>query len=99
MGKKTAGARVVRRAGPAARAPDWRDNAACAHEDPELFFPESGPGVTRPETIVAKRICGGCPVRVPCLRWALDHGVSNGIWGGTTEEERRLLRKRVPAAR
>jgi hypothetical protein len=29
---------------------------------------------------------------MPCLAWALDHAVSSGVWGGTTEEERRALR-------
>lgn len=71
---------------------DWRDDAACLHADPGLFFPASttGPAVTQVEN--AKRICQACPVRTPCLNWALDQGSSLGIWGGTTEDERRNLR-------
>jgi WhiB family transcriptional regulator, redox-sensing transcriptional regulator len=30
---------------------------------------------------------------VPCLEWALSEGVSSGVWGGTTEEERRAIRQ------
>jgi hypothetical protein len=35
----------------------------------------------------AKRICRTCPVRMPCLTWALDQAVSAGIWGATAEDE------------
>jgi WhiB family redox-sensing transcriptional regulator len=79
-----------------AQCPDWRDDAACRRVDPELFFPISALGAARPQINAAKQVCGRCPVRVPCLRWALDTGQDAGIWGGTTEQERRLLR-RVPA--
>jgi hypothetical protein len=34
-----------------------------------------------------------CPVRTPCLAWALEHGVAAGVWGGATEEERRAMRR------
>ncbi|MDH6697916.1 WhiB family transcriptional regulator [Streptomyces sp. MAA16] len=80
---------------------NWRDHAACRTEDPELFFPigTSGPAVMQAEQ--AKRVCGGCPVREQCLRWALDAGDCLGVWGGTDENERRALRarKRRQAAR
>jgi WhiB family redox-sensing transcriptional regulator len=35
-------------------------------------------------------------VRERCLRWALDIGQVEGIWGGTTESERRATRRRSP---
>ena len=41
----------------------------------------------------AKRICLACPVRKRCLAWALELGAASGIWGGTTEDERRALRR------
>jgi WhiB family redox-sensing transcriptional regulator len=41
----------------------------------------------------AKRICASCPVRANCLVSALRTGESAGIWGGTTPEERRILRR------
>ncbi|MFJ2819048.1 WhiB family transcriptional regulator [Streptomyces sp. NPDC087294] len=36
----------------------------------------------------------GCPVIEPCLRWALESGTSEGVWGGLSEDERRLLKRR-----
>lgn len=67
---------------------DWQDGALCAQTDPELWFP----GVGEP-AIPAKRICAVCPVREACLDYALAAGPRiYGIWGGTTEKERRQLR-------
>jgi WhiB family redox-sensing transcriptional regulator len=40
----------------------------------------------------AKRICRGCPVQIQCLAWALASGVTDGVWGGTTPDERRVIR-------
>jgi WhiB family redox-sensing transcriptional regulator len=86
-----AGHRVSRENGHAHRG-DWRDGAACRYRDPELFFPEgtAGPAVLQADQ--AKRVCQSCPVRAPCLDFALRHGLGFGIWGGVTGEERRALR-------
>jgi WhiB family redox-sensing transcriptional regulator len=72
---------------------DWRQLAACRDEDPELFFPvsEVGPGARQAED--AKAVCAACPVRARCLDHALDNGLDHGIFGGTTEAERRTLRR------
>lgn len=75
--------------------PGWRDHAACRRLDPELFFPISTLGSARPQIEAAKQVCRSCPVRLTCLRWALVTGQDAGVWGGTTEQERRLLRRRV----
>ena len=72
---------------------DWRDQAACRHADPDLFFPVGTSGPALRQIDEAKRICQACPARTPCLAWALDHNVAAGVWGGTTEEERRALRE------
>ncbi|HWG65244.1 MAG TPA: WhiB family transcriptional regulator [Streptosporangiaceae bacterium] len=77
---------------PGATDTDWRDLAACAQADPELFFPIGTSGPARHQVDDAKKICHGCPVRVNCLRWALERGEDAGVWGGTTEDERRVLR-------
>ena len=34
-----------------------------------------------------------CPVAEECLEFALATNQEAGVWGGTTEEERRKLRK------
>jgi WhiB family transcriptional regulator, redox-sensing transcriptional regulator len=80
----------------------WRDHAACRDADPDLFFPISTTGPALHQVDQAKRICQACPVRTPCLNWALDHGQVTGIWGGKTEEERIVIRRTrnaVPAMR
>jgi WhiB family redox-sensing transcriptional regulator len=71
---------------------DWRDNAACHDVEPDLFFPIGTTGPALLQINEAKRICEACPVREPCLRWALKSGEDSGVWGGTTGEERRALR-------
>jgi WhiB family transcriptional regulator, redox-sensing transcriptional regulator len=72
----------------------WRDQAACRHEDPELFFPIGTSGPALMQTEQAKAVCARCPVREQCLEWALDHGEILGVWGGTGEAERRTLQRR-----
>lgn len=72
---------------------NWRDAAACLHADPDLFFPIASIGPALDQIEKAKRICAACPVRRPCLAWALDHGAVSGIWGGTSEAERRAIRR------
>ena len=78
---------------------DWRQLAACRDEDPELFFPvsEMGPGARQIDH--AKAVCAACPVRAHCLDYALDNALDHGIFGGTTEAERRSLRRRGAASR
>jgi WhiB family transcriptional regulator, redox-sensing transcriptional regulator len=78
---------------------DWRELSACRQEDPELFFPlvPAGPGLAQIER--AKAVCGRCQVRAECLRFAIETAQDHGVWGGTSEEERRVLRgaRRPPA--
>ncbi len=64
---------------------DWRDHAECQYEDPELFFPVSPTKVAE-----AKVVCARCPVWRTCLGYAFTTGQDAGIWGGLTEDERRL---------
>ena len=69
----------------------WRVSAACRRADPELFFPISSIGRGAAEAQQAKAVCARCPVRQPCLDFALATGQEFGIWGGYDERERRLL--------
>jgi WhiB family redox-sensing transcriptional regulator len=72
---------------------DWRELSACQQEDPELFFPlvPAGPGLVQTER--AKAVCARCQVRAECLRFAMETVQDHGVWGGTSEEERRALRR------
>lgn len=72
----------------------WRDHAACHDADPDLFFPVGETGPALDDIAAAKRICNGCPVQSPCLEYGISHSFDNGIWGGHTADERRLLRRR-----
>ena len=38
-------------------------------------------------------ICNECPVKIDCLEYAINTNQDSGIWGGTTEEERKNLRR------
>ena len=78
---------------------NWREHAACRHEDPDLFFPIGTTGPSLVQTEQAKAVCRDCPVQEPCLRFALDTDQAIGVWGGTSETERRALRRRVGSRR
>ena len=72
----------------------WMQRGNCADEPPSRFFPSDGVGVE-----VARRICANCPVKEPCLEYALEHRIEHGVWGGCSERERRrILRRRRLAA-
>jgi WhiB family redox-sensing transcriptional regulator len=72
---------------------EWQDRARCTEADPELFFPAKGLSARS-----AKRFCRACEVRAECLDYALRNGIMDGIWGGTSERERHVLRRAlVPA--
>lgn len=66
----------------------WQDLGACVGVDPDLFFPERGQS-----TREAKEICRTCPVKEECLEWALTRTEPFGIWGGTSERERKRIRR------
>ncbi len=77
----------------------WAALGACQHSDPELFFPITSGGPAARQEAKAKALCGRCPVRGECLDFALRSGQDFGIWGGTSERERRLMRRRMLARR
>lgn len=69
----------------------WRSQGACLTADPELFFPLSSAGPSLYQLAEAKKFCGRCPVRSECLDFALSTQQVHGVWGGTSEQERRQL--------
>lgn len=72
---------------------EWRKSAACRDSDPDLFFPigTTGPAIEQIEN--AKAVCRTCDVQTNCLEFALATHQDSGIWGGTSEEERRKIAK------
>jgi WhiB family transcriptional regulator, redox-sensing transcriptional regulator len=80
------------------RADRW-SRAACTTADPDLFFPISTLGPGGRQVAQAKAICARCQIRQECLAYAVDAASVQGVWGGTTETERRLLRRRLLRAR
>ncbi|MFV1989418.1 MAG: WhiB family transcriptional regulator [Acidimicrobiales bacterium] len=73
---------------------DWRDDALCRDTSPDLFFPVGVTGPAVDQIAAAKQICETCHVRVPCLEFAVAMRQDTGVWGGTSEEERRVIRRR-----
>jgi WhiB family redox-sensing transcriptional regulator len=76
-------------------------DAACLTADPDLFFPPDGErGPARDaRDVMALAVCAACPVLEQCRRHALSARETYGIWGGTTEDERRSFHVRVRRAR
>jgi WhiB family redox-sensing transcriptional regulator len=69
----------------------WRAEAACQDTSPEIFYCIGND----PEThLEAKTICSSCPVQEECLEYAFRTNQKHGVWGGQTEEERKVSRRR-----
>jgi hypothetical protein len=61
----------------------WMADALCLEYQHVEYFP--GRGESDEE---AKRICSACLVRAECLRYALELGIRDGVWGGLSPQER-----------
>jgi WhiB family redox-sensing transcriptional regulator len=68
---------------------EWMQRGLCREIPPTTFFPSDGVGVE-----IARRICDTCPVKAPCLEYALENRIDHGVWGGCSERERRRILKR-----
>jgi WhiB family transcriptional regulator, redox-sensing transcriptional regulator len=75
----------------------WRNHALCRDTDPDLFFPVGTTGHALMQIERAKEVCGECLAKDDCLEFALETNQDSGIWGGTSEEERRALRRAMVA--
>ena len=74
---------------------NWREAAACASVDPELFFTEGDGANYRND---AKKVCAACPVKIECLDYALAANEQYGMWGGTSAKQREQMRSQRGAA-
>lgn len=73
---------------------DWRLRGACRGLDAAIFYPDDDDDAEQ-----AKFVCHGCAVRVACLEYALLKREKAGVWGGSTERERRrIIRQRRRSA-
>lgn len=73
---------------PIAPAGHWTEDALCVEVGPGPFFPPVGSSVEP-----AKRICARCPVTVACREYALEEFIREGVWGGTSREDRKRIWK------
>jgi WhiB family redox-sensing transcriptional regulator len=72
----------------------WQAKAACRGPQSSVFFPPSHferKDEKEDREASAKAICARCPVRRPCLDYALRIREPHGIWGGLNEIERKQL--------
>lgn len=72
----------------------WMEEALCAQTDPDIFYPEKG-GSTAPATSV----CASCAVRAECLEYAVANDIRHGIWGGTSDNDRKRMARERKATR
>lgn len=69
------------------------DDGACVGRNTDMWFPDTPNSVRTPAAQRALAWCKSCPVQTDCLQFALDDPALLGIWGGTTPEQRRGLRR------
>jgi hypothetical protein len=90
--------------------PNFTEHGAppCSETFPDAFFTEEKNetrvmrnGKERVQTWArydyekeAKAICAECPYKARCLEYAINNH-EQGIWGGTTERQRNVLRKAI----
>lgn len=73
------------------RPPAWHTQAACAGRGLDAFYPGRGESLDP-----AREVCAGCEVQAECLAEALGRpswADGGGVWGGTSERQRRKLRR------
>lgn len=70
----------------------------CTGKTSLFIGPESEPTKRRAEReATAKAICATCSRRDDCLALAMRNRERDGVWGGTTPEERRELARALNA--
>lgn len=67
----------------------WLPLAACRDSDTNLFFPTSAE-----KAAPAVAICSACVVQPLCLAYAVNRPELTGVWGGTLDGQRLVMRRR-----
>ena len=70
----------------------------CVDENHDLFFADEDEKYDRKLVLHAKRICKECPIKLQCLEIAMADESLVGIWGGTTETDRKNMRRDLRSA-
>ncbi len=74
----------------------WMDSPSVKCKGLTDFFYPNKPSS---EVAQAKAVCNGldgnpaCPMRDQCLQYAIDHHEAYGVWGGTSERDRRKIQR------
>ena len=74
---------------PRVNARNWRDHIVCTTADWDALTADDN--ATQE---AAKSICGPCPAKAFCLQFAVDNGITSGVYGETTARERQQLMER-----
>lgn len=72
---------------------EWREFGSCRKLETNMFFPVGQTGEAEIKIARAKSVCVPCPVRQQCLEFAITTNQEYGVWGGHSEEERRIVRR------
>ena len=74
----------------------WMPHGLCRSEDQAWFFGPDGEAPHRKALREARAVavCRRCPVVRPCGEYAVTRPEQSGVWGGMTEYERALARRR-----
>lgn len=81
---------------PSSYPPAWMDEPGVKCKGLTTFFYPNKPSS---EVAQAKAVCNGldghppCPFRHSCLRHAIINHESYGVWGGTSERDRRKIQR------
>jgi hypothetical protein len=74
------------------------ENPPCRELGTDVFYADQTVGATTKygfrQLATVKKVCGNCPFQKDCLDWGVKHE-SFGIWGGATEYERSMIRKKT----
>jgi WhiB family redox-sensing transcriptional regulator len=68
--------------------PTWQRYAACRGAGTSMHFPNQGAGIGD-----ARAVCAGCEVRRECLDYAVADPSLQGVWAGTSDRDRRKMRR------
>jgi WhiB family redox-sensing transcriptional regulator len=68
--------------------PEWHERAACRGVGVDVFVVGRGE-----QYDTGRLLCEGCVVREECLEVALADPELRGLWGGTSEVQRKALRR------